>query len=524
VRGETDTAAIGVGAHRAHVEDGALARAVACSECHVVPATVAGHLGDGPVVTFGELARNALPAGASPSWDRGTARCSGVYCHGATLPAGTNVAPVWTSVGTGEAACGACHGAPPPSHAPFGTLGCNVCHGDTVLPTGAIDVEGGRHVNGVLDVSLEGGGGVGCALCHGAPPPTGAHRIHASGVVPTDLAYGDLRVFEDLASPGQGYAFGCGHCHPLDPASHLSDEGGDGLPDVALGPPSPAVAGDELKSRNLAGAAWDGASGTCSGVTCHSSGQATPSFATTPPWTSAPGALRCDGCHANPPRHASGGAGAADANSHLQLQADGWEWGHLGGLPGPWHGSKHAVQPGITDAAPVTCQACHFESVDLAAGAGPSGFYWLDTTGDYRLPGGDPARLGSDAYARLDCTTCHQAGGPVPPALGRASPLRHVNGRRDVVFDPRTSLPDLAWLPAAPSRPTRPYWVTGSVTLPPGVDAIQEGATISMHLAGASYEPATKTCTNVACHLSQSSVAWGTPHAGFQACAACHGL
>jgi predicted CxxxxCH...CXXCH cytochrome family protein len=522
VSGATETTAIGVGAHRAHLEDGPLSRGLPCGECHVVPVSVAGHLGDGPVVTFGPLARTDLPAGTEPTWSRDVAACSSVYCHGATLGGGSNVAPVWTSVGTGQAACGTCHGFPPPSHSVFGTgLGCQACHGKTVLPTGALDVEGGKHVNGVLDLSLEGGGGLGCGLCHGAPPDTGAHLAHASGVVPTDLAYGDLRVLEDLASPGAGYAFGCGHCHPVDPALHLADAGGDGLPDLVLAPPSPAVPGDEVKSRNAAGAAYDPASGTCSGVYCHSSGQAAPSFVPTPAWTAGPGALGCDGCHANPPRQPSGGAGADDANSHLQLQADGWEWGHLGGLPGPWHVSKHGVAPGVTDAAPITCQACHAGTVDLDAGAGPSGFYWLDPSGDYRLPGGDPDRLTSDSYARLDCTTCHASGGP---GAAWVSPLRHVNGRRDVVFDARTTLPDLSWLPPAPDRPTRPYWATGRVTLPAGGDAVQEGNTVSMHLAGASYDPATKTCSNVACHLFQTSVRWGAPHAGFQACAACHGL
>ncbi len=42
---------------------------------------------------------------------------------------------------------------------------------------------------------------------------------------------------------------------------------------------------------------------TCSGIYCHSSGQATPAYvAATPAWD-APGALRCDGCHANPPNY-----------------------------------------------------------------------------------------------------------------------------------------------------------------------------------------------------------------------------
>ena len=44
-------------------------------------------------VTFGDL---ATTAGATPTWDRPSATCSSVYCHGATLPGGTNTRPTWT--------------------------------------------------------------------------------------------------------------------------------------------------------------------------------------------------------------------------------------------------------------------------------------------------------------------------------------------------------------------------------------------------------------------------------------------
>ena len=505
-----------MGAHRAHLADGPLSLAVACSECHVVPQSVPGHAFGGPVVAFG-----ALPSrgGASPSWDRSAATCSGVYCHGATLEGGTHTEPVWTRVGQGEAACGSCHGAPPASHEAFGDASdCHACHGDTVTAEGSIDLDRGKHVNGVLDFTLEGGGGLGCGLCHGAPPDTGAHRLHAGGVVASDLVYGDLRVREDLAAPGDGYAFGCGHCHPIDPALHLADVGGDGLADVVLAPPSPPVAGDDLKSRNAQGAAYDPVAKTCSGVACHSSGQSTPAYVTTPPWDSPPGVLGCDGCHADPPRYPSGGPGAADANSHLQLQADGYEWGHSGGLPGPWHGSKHGFSPTASppvDAAPITCQACHAGSVDLAAGAGPSGAYWLDTTGLYTLPGG------LLAYA---CGDCHGgAAGAPPTGAGRANPLRHVNGRRDVMFDARTTLPELPWLAGTGLAPTRPYWASGNVTVPAGAPGVEiAGGTVSIHLADATWDPATKTCSNVGCHLAQTSVVWGAPHLGFDACNACH--
>ncbi len=417
-----------------------------------------------------------------------------------------------------QKACGACHGAPPTKAAhPQGALAarCEACHPDTVRPDGTIDVAGGHHIDGRIDVALGGG----CAGCHGAPPASGAHLVHARLPAGVEAGYGALTALEDVApAGGPDYAFGCGHCHPLDPARHL-----DGVIDVALAPDG-AAAGS-LKARNAAGAAYDAASGTCRGTYCHSSGQEAPAFVASPAWTAPRGALGCGGCHANPPAYPSGGAGASDANGHLQLQADGYEWGHFAGLPGPWHpgGTKHggglgAWPPG-NDAAPITCQACHFDTVDPAA-AGPSGFYWLDTTGTYRLAGG---RLG------FDCRDCHGAAGGPPAGEGRVLPLRHVNGRREVVFDPRTSLPDLAFLPAAPDRPTRPYWVTNAspmVTIPdPAIpDAVMEGRTLSLHLASARFDPASKTCTSVACHLAQTRVAWGAPYVNTTSCAACHGL
>jgi predicted CxxxxCH...CXXCH cytochrome family protein len=48
---------------------------------------------------------------------------------------------------------------------------------------------------------------------------------------------------------------------------------------------------------------------------------------------------------------------------------------------------------------------------------------------------------------------------------------------------------------------------------------------MSLGFAGASYQPTTKTCSSVACHLAQTSVAWGgAPDANYDACKACHGL
>lgn len=316
------------------------------------------------------------------------------------------------------------------------------------------------------------------------------------------------------------YAFGCGTCHPLDFGSHR-----DGSPEVELY--DAAAPAGSLKQLAPATAAYDPAAGTCSDVYCHSSGQATPGYRPTPGWTSGT-SLGCDGCHDNPPRYPSGGAGSATANSHVNLADDGVEFGHFLGMLGPWKTSKHGGWwgPG-QDAAPITCQTCHADTVD-PSNTGPSGFYYLDTTGDYVLPGGDPGRITSGWILGYQCATCHTEGSATAPLQGgKVLPLRHVNGRRDVVFDARETLPAISWLPAAPATPVKPYWFTGGH--PSMVDWAEtvvtwSSTTASYSLAQSAYDPASKTCTSVACHMAEDPV-WGRPNdwgTSFDYCDRCH--
>jgi predicted CxxxxCH...CXXCH cytochrome family protein len=120
--GNTFTTAMGVGAHQAHLQGSELFAPVACSACHVVPATVTapGHLAPSP-------------ATVTIAWNR-TAQTCDTWCHGGT-------SPVWTT--SGGAYCGSCHGIPPASHSPTLTIDtCTSCH-----PFGSA-----THVNGVVDV------------------------------------------------------------------------------------------------------------------------------------------------------------------------------------------------------------------------------------------------------------------------------------------------------------------------------------------------------------------------------------
>ena len=147
--GRFDRASLGVGAHVAHIKAGRLSGPVACESCHVVPATLAspGHIDSAAPaeVSFGGLAR---ARGAQPVWQRASATCAGVYCHG-------SVTPSWSG-GPDEATCGTCHGVPPSdsSHVSTMTLrDCVTCHPRTVDGFGSILFNNGmsEHIDGTID-------------------------------------------------------------------------------------------------------------------------------------------------------------------------------------------------------------------------------------------------------------------------------------------------------------------------------------------------------------------------------------
>jgi len=127
--GNQFTTALGVGAHRAHLQAPSGIRApIACETCHLVPTTLdaPGHLD------------SLLPAEVAPAlgWERNSGTCGTAWCH-------DNARPVWTQ--SGGAFCGSCHGVPPatPSHtATMNLSSCASCHPASFE----------KHIDGVLDV------------------------------------------------------------------------------------------------------------------------------------------------------------------------------------------------------------------------------------------------------------------------------------------------------------------------------------------------------------------------------------
>jgi predicted CxxxxCH...CXXCH cytochrome family protein len=159
VAGHTATTFPGVGAHQSHVLGSVRARAVPCVECHQVPTTVLeqGHL-DSALPAEIVFSGASIAFGGTPSYAAGA--CQNTSCHGGIFPkghlsGGSNTAPIWTQVDGTEAACGSCHGLPPPAPHPVGSLNpvCNACH-QNIAPDNSTFLFPELHVDGTVTFTL----------------------------------------------------------------------------------------------------------------------------------------------------------------------------------------------------------------------------------------------------------------------------------------------------------------------------------------------------------------------------------
>jgi len=286
----------GVGAHQQHLKSSSWHAPLQCADCHIVPKSVAdpGHIDTAlpAELTFSTLAQSD---GAKPSWDG--VKCSGVYCHGATLSAGTNTAPSWTKVDGSQAACGTCHGLPPGGGHTTNTS-CAICHGAVVDASkkiiapalhidGKVSASGGGHPTGwgastvhgpafnkdpasctsCHGATLTGGSAKSCETCHsgwktkctfchgGTDNQTGAPPTAVDGKTATTVP-GVGRHTSHVTAGATHAAYGCAVCHKV-PADALSAGHVD---------PSPA----EVTFSGLgAGTAYAYATYTCSSIKCH---------------------------------------------------------------------------------------------------------------------------------------------------------------------------------------------------------------------------------------------------------------
>lgn len=402
--------AVRIGAHTTHLRASALAPAAGCDACHPVPTDVftPGHLDGGTAeVTFSR----AVP-GVTSTWNRATATCSGTYCHGAGLGGGSKTAPVWTRVGLGEAACGTCHGLPPPPPHPVvgsSLTGCAGCHALTLDPAGAMipPAQGGKHLDGAVEATgghpaafkdpaspgfhayaanrglspcqgchgaaLDGAGGsttVSCATCHGAGWASNCTMCHGgvgdtTGAPPraTWGGAGDpLRVgahAKHVVGGSLSGAIACGVCHPVPADAFSAGHLGDAPAEVTFG---------GIATASGATPGWNRASGTCASTYCHGGysgvfqydfwGPGSVAYAganATPSWTGA--SMTCASCHGDPPAtgtwHTAHGGGTQCELCHPDAS----------GPPGSAVIANPALHVnGVIDLAPrwvATCFRCH---------------------------------------------------------------------------------------------------------------------------------------------------------------------
>ncbi len=153
--GNTDPSLMTVGAHDAHLSEGAARVAATCDICHTVPAKVGdpGHL-DATKDQLVHLTGVAAAGGLDPTFDPTTGTCQNVWCHGAGLPGGPTTSPVWNDP-KAQVVCGTCHGTPPKlkmdgSPHPQATT-CGGCHGQ-VIDDNFHWVDKSKHIDGIVEV------------------------------------------------------------------------------------------------------------------------------------------------------------------------------------------------------------------------------------------------------------------------------------------------------------------------------------------------------------------------------------
>ena len=295
--------AYAVGAHQNHLNPpstGSFRGPIACSECHVVPAT-ADHAVNPPLlkVVFGTL---ATTGGAVPVWTSTTTGCAATYCHGNfALGAvrGANATPLWTEAGL---SCVSCHGMPPVGHPTIsGTVTpatCNQCHPSTVTPAGAIDLTSGAHINGRADVKFN------CTSCHGTAGRTGnlagtdpllpvSPPVKTTGSPDSVVGAHQFHVNPPSAGGFRGPIL-CNECHvvPTDLAH-------------ATNPPANPVIFGTLARTGGVNPTWNGATLGCSATYCHGNFgfNGVTGAAAIPLWTDVWGTATspCLNCHGLPP-------------------------------------------------------------------------------------------------------------------------------------------------------------------------------------------------------------------------------
>lgn len=431
-----------VGAHTNHMTSQALgiSASTACTDCHgTVTLATATHMTGTTNLVWSALAtRNGALV---PAYTAATGTCANTYCHGASMPggdtSGTNRAPTWINPNylpatISAAACGLCHGFPPPTASghpavtiPAGfpataTIGttCN-CHSNINTAGNSyatIFIDPALHINGISEPTASGHAVP--FYAHSTPPftsCTGCHNASAAGPYPaaTAGAAPNCRGCHATADPTVTTT-GCTSCHSIPPSgtvrpnvagSHVKHSavgcttchsGAGSGSGASHGPgnkgTNPAV-DNVIFSGTLAGAsaAWVAATKTCSTTYCHGA-TLTGGTSKSPVWGTI--LTGCALCHGDPPATAThtGVTVTQCINCHTHVNAAGTGF------------SNATLHINGTVEASGSCISCH-----ASAQTGTHGTPRDAVTTEFGLAWGHK-KTGRGAVTDADCIVCHLEG------------------------------------------------------------------------------------------------------------------
>ena len=276
-----------------------------------------------------------------------------------------------------------------------------------------------------------------CDTCHAAPPATGAHLAHVAPRRSTASPTATCASSRTCRRAGRATRSAAATATPSTRLRTRLTSARTGCRTSCSRPPlrsSPGTSSRRATPRKPAGTKRPARAAASTATRAATAPRGAARLSTTPAWTARAGRLGCGGCHGNPPRYPSGGAG--ERRAQLAHPARGRRLG-----VGPLRGAARAVprlrlaprRPSARGTRP------RHDLPDLPLRDRRSRPH---EAGRLLLPRHLRQLRARRASRHLAVRHLPRRRPRAPAAEGAVLPLRHVNGRPDVAFDPRPALPE----------------------------------------------------------------------------------
>lgn len=537
------------GAHNAHINGGAATGGMfGCVDCHATTVT-----NNTTLKASGTHMNNLLNFTSAKAYKTGFNLAAGTcstYCHTNGRGQAPAVAVTWTGAAID---CGGCHGKDSVSITSGShqkhlsdSATCANCH--SLTTTDNVSVTGANHIDGTVELQQGGANFNGkpvqfsyagsltcnnischsayaspvntavwgtpatCNTCHPQGSLSGAHAVHMGAL---NLASGSVyynmtanRSPSQDESVGRTYGFGCGTCHPMNPANHLN-----GSIDVDLNRVNPFLPVGTLRFLNHSTAGYTmGSTKVCSNIYCHSNASrveaesnvaSNTSLAWTDTFAAHPANDRCAYCHGNQPT--TGAHGAHAVSNHYDNVYNG-KSGKV--TTNKLLSGNNLAHGNPNNSTTINCYICHNEVVKTKR---------------------------NDMNTK--CIGCHNAANTVGASYGVKASIAnlslHVNGARNINLAPIQVLSRAQIRPKGPINQQATDQRSG-FDFYSGIwqrTSYKSFSTLSYDKAKYALDtdtmwhpstPMNSNCTNVACHngktVSWNLANWNDPNK----CMDCH--